>query len=100
VTCRPAIRCGYWEQDTLCLPVRVITRSARAQLGAVENGRLKLRLTAPPVDGKANQQARKLLARAFGVGVTRITLARGETARNKLFRIDQPVKLPAELLPE
>jgi uncharacterized protein (TIGR00251 family) len=94
----PALRCGWWDGDTLCLPVRVQTRARRLGLGAVTQGRLKLLLTAPPVDGKANAQARDLLARCFGVGVSRVELAGGRVSRDKLFRVTNPPRLPDELI--
>lgn len=56
--------------------------------------RIKLALTAPPVDGKANEQAREVLAEAFGVSMSRVTLVQGESARDKLFRIVEPASLP------
>ncbi len=62
---------------------------ARADLIEVTaEGALVARVTAPPVDGRANDAVRKLLARALGVAPTRLTLIRGETARDKVFRLD------------
>jgi uncharacterized protein (TIGR00251 family) len=81
----------------LWLETRVQPRSSRLGLGKVENGRLKLRLTAPPADGKANQQARELLAKSFGVGMSRVKLMKGQTHRNKQFFICEPSCLPAEV---
>jgi hypothetical protein len=80
------------------LPVRVQPRARRLGLGPLREARLKLALTAPPVDGKANAQARELLAEHFGVSVSRVVLLQGETARDKLFRIDRPQALPPEIL--
>lgn len=59
---------------------------------------MKIRLTAPPVDGKANEQARKLLAKAFDVGVSRVSLIRGRNSRDKIFRIVAPERLPAGIV--
>ena len=94
---RPSLRCGYWDGSTLCVPVRVQTRARRLGLGQSLPDRLKLLLTAPPADGKANAQARALLAECFGVGISRVALAAGATSRDKLFRITDPARLPAEL---
>jgi uncharacterized protein (TIGR00251 family) len=60
--------------------------------------RIRLRVTAAPIDGKANHQAIKMLAKEFGVARGAITIVRGATSRNKLIRIEQPVKLPPILL--
>jgi len=95
---RPALPFGQWDGDVLRLAVRVHTRSKRLEIGPAENGRLKLRLTAPPVDGKANAQARKLLADSFGVTVARVTLISGKTSRDKKFTINGPRCIPEETL--
>jgi uncharacterized protein (TIGR00251 family) len=95
---RPALLCGSWDHDDILLRTRVQPRSSRALLGAVENERLKIRLTAPPADGKANEQARKLLAKAFGIGITGVQLVRGQTSRDKLFRITAPGTWPAAIV--
>jgi hypothetical protein len=50
------------------------------------------------VDGKANAQAREFLASVFGVSPSRVTLMQGESGRDKLFRIEAPRRIPAELL--
>lgn len=95
---RPPLRCGRWDKDDIVLRARVQPRSGRTQLGDIEHERLKIRLTAPPVDGKANEQARKLLAKAFGVGVSRVSLIRGRNSRDKIFRIVAPERLPAGIV--
>ena len=56
--------------------------------------RLKIRLAAPPVDGKANAELRRYLADAFGVPLRGVTLVRGELSRQKTVRIDAPALRP------
>jgi uncharacterized protein (TIGR00251 family) len=73
-------------------------RARRLSLGPLLQQRIKLSLTAPPVDGKANAQAREFLASAFGVSPSRVTLAQGESGRDKLFRIVSPRLFPPEIL--
>jgi uncharacterized protein len=46
-------------------------------------------LTAPPVDGEANQALKKLLAKALGVSKSDVKILRGERARIKLLRVDR-----------
>ncbi len=94
---RPDLACGRWDDNALLLPVRVQPRARRLALGPLLGDRLKLSLTAPPVDGKANAQARELLAEAFGVSLSSVTLARGESGRDKLFRIEDPKRIPPEI---
>jgi uncharacterized protein YggU (UPF0235/DUF167 family) len=45
-------------------------------------------VTAPPVDGRANDALRKLIARRAGVAPSRVTLVRGEKARDKVVRVE------------
>ena len=93
------LACGKRDADgSLIVDIRVQARSSRLAIGHVENGRLRLRLTAPPVDGKANQQAVKLLAKSFGVAPSRVVLLRGRTSRNKSFRITGAARIPPVML--
>ncbi len=95
----PHLTCGTRNADgSLNIDIRVQTRSGRLMLGSVKNGRLKLRLTAPPVDGKANQQAMKLLAKSFGAAPSRIKLIRGRTSRDKSFHITGATQIPPVVL--
>ncbi len=89
---------AQWQQDNLILEVRVQPRSSRLKIGAPESGRLKIYLTAAPTDGKANQQACRLLAEAFGVSLGNVQLLRGARSRNKRFQITSPANLPLSIL--
>ncbi len=95
---KPPLVCGRWDGDALVLPVRVQPRARRLALGPLVQDRIKLSLTAPPLDGKANAQARVFLSGLFGVSAARVTLAQGETSRDKLFRIGNPQRFPPEIL--
>jgi hypothetical protein len=69
--------------------VRVIPRAKKNEIsGLMEDGVLKVRLTAPPVDGKANQALVKLLAKAFNVSASQISITSGAHSRNKSVYID------------
>ncbi|HJP38447.1 MAG: DUF167 domain-containing protein [Gammaproteobacteria bacterium] len=84
----------YAADGSLIINIRVQARSSRLAVGNVKNGRLRLRLTAPPVDGKANQQAIKLLARLFAVAPSQVELVRGKASRDKSFRIINATRIP------
>jgi len=56
--------------------------------------RLKVRLAAPPVDGKANAELSRFLADVFGVPLRNVTLLRGESSRAKVVRIEAPSLRP------
>jgi uncharacterized protein YggU (UPF0235/DUF167 family) len=63
----------------------------------VRNGRLRIKTTAPPADGKANEDTIRQLAREFGVPPSRIRLKSGAAQRNKTFVIADPAILPSWL---
>ncbi|WP_461479078.1 DUF167 domain-containing protein [Pararhodobacter aggregans] len=66
-----------------------VRATPRAKREAIEPGDpLKIWVTAPADQGRANEAVRKLLAKALGVAPTRLTLLRGQTARDKLFQLD------------
>ncbi len=69
------------------LAVRVIPRAKRDEVGGERNGRLVVRTTAAPTDGKANIAVAKLLAGHLGIPVRRLELLSGHTNRDKVFRI-------------
>jgi len=54
----------------------------------VVDGVLKVRLNSPPVDGAANAELVKLLAKELGVARSALTIVSGETSRTKRLRID------------
>jgi uncharacterized protein (TIGR00251 family) len=74
------------DGDGCLIRVKVAPRgSSDAVLGAAE-GALRIRLTAPPVDGAANAAARDFLAGLLGVSRSAVSLIRGPAARAKVFR--------------
>ena len=73
--------------DGAILSVRV-TPNARANTVSIVDGTIRVGVTVPPADGKANAAVVALLAKALGVAKTRLTLLQGQTSRNKVFRLD------------
>jgi uncharacterized protein (TIGR00251 family) len=67
--------------------VKVQPRARRNAITGVVGDMLKLALTAPPVDGRANQAVIEFLAELFEIPRASITIASGETSRNKVVRI-------------
>jgi uncharacterized protein (TIGR00251 family) len=70
------------------IAVRVQARARRDEIAADRDGALLVRVTAPPVEGKANDALRKLLARRLGVPPSRISVVRGATSRHKLVEVE------------
>ena len=74
--------------DGVELEVRVVPRSSRTRIVGEHEGRLKVQLNAPPVDGEANQALIILLAKVFGVRKSAVTIVSGETAKSKRVRVE------------
>jgi uncharacterized protein (TIGR00251 family) len=69
------------------LRVKVTPRAGRDALGGWQEGVLRVRLAAPPVEGKANEALVRFLAKSLGVAQRDVELVSGETAREKRLRI-------------
>lgn len=67
-----------------------VTPGARTEILEIVDGKLLAKVRAKPKDGEANEAVRALLADGLGVGQSQLTLLRGATSREKLFRFDQP----------
>ena len=83
-----------WEGEELWLSLHVQPRASRDQLVGPHGDQLRVRITAPPVDGKANAHLLRYLAKAFGVPRAQVTLVSGESGRSKRVRIERPARLP------
>ena len=68
--------------------VRVVPRSSRNQIVGVESGALKIKLTAPPVEGAANAALIEFVAEWLGVKRSAVSIISGDKARNKLVRVN------------
>ena len=71
------------EAAGVTLPVRVQPRSSRESIGGERDGALVVRLTAPPVEGAANEALQRLLGRTFGLPPTSVRILAGASGRNK-----------------
>ncbi len=71
------------HKDGLTLRVIIQSRSSKNMIAGRHNDSLKIKLTAPPVDGAANSMCIKFLAKSFNVPKSSIEIISGHTARNK-----------------
>lgn len=70
------------------LAIRVTTRARRNEIvGVLSDGTVRIRLTAPPVEGKANQALVDFLAEILEVPKSRLEIVAGETGRDKLVSV-------------
>lgn len=87
-----------WDGVDLILECHLQPKASRAEFAGLHGNRVKIRLTAPPVDGKANAQLLAFLANAFAVSKSQVSLESGQQSRQKRVRIKQPQFLPGQLL--
>lgn len=70
------------------IEVRLQPRAGRDEVAGERGGRIVIRVTAPPVDGRANRALCRLVAKRAGVARGRVTVVRGERSRDKLVRVE------------
>ncbi len=74
--------------DAVRIPVRAQPRASRSELAGEYDGALKVRLAAPPVEGAANEELVRFLARLLGVPKSAVRVVSGDTGRNKMVEVD------------
>jgi uncharacterized protein len=67
--------------------VQVQPKSSSDEIAGVHDGRLKIRISAPPVDGKANERLIEVLAKALGVSKSSVEIIKGKTSKIKTIKI-------------
>jgi hypothetical protein len=75
------------EQQGVVLQVLVQPRASRERIGPVHDDRLKVAVTAPPVDGAANAALIRLLARTFELRRADVVLRSGQSGRRKTLEL-------------
>lgn len=82
------------------LVVRAVPNASRSEISGWEEdpraGRvLRVRVAAPPVEGKANAALRDFLAKALGLPKSAVVLEKGDGSRLKTFRVPDETRLPS-----
>lgn len=83
-----------WDGEDLILDCHLQPKASSDEFAGLHGDRLKIRLTAPPVEGKANAHLMAFLAKAFGIAKSQVSLISGELNRQKRVRLHAPKKLP------
>ncbi len=79
---------AFTENDgNLIFTVRVVPRASKSEIIGEHDGALKIKLSAPPVDGAANTELIKLLAKTFDVSKSEVEILSGETSKTKQIKI-------------
>ena len=82
---------GQWSARALpgaTFALHVTPRARRTEILMTPEGLIKVSVTTAPEDGKATAAVAELLAHALGVAKSRLTLIKGATSRDKVFRLD------------
>ena len=82
------------QQGNLLLNLYVQPKASRDKILGLHGDELKIAITAPPVDGKANAHLIKFLAKQFKVARGDVEILRGELGRHKQIRILSPKVVP------
>lgn len=69
------------------LKINVIPKSSINKIIKISEDELKIKLTAPPVDGQANRELIKLLSKEYKTAKANISILKGETGKNKIVEI-------------
>jgi uncharacterized protein len=75
------------QYDRVDLEVRLQPRAGRNEIVGMRDGRLVVRVAAPPVDNRANRALCKLIAKRAGVARGQVSVVRGERSRDKVVRV-------------
>jgi hypothetical protein len=80
------LRCTETD-GAITFAVRVVPRAARSEIAGEHEGALRVRVAAPPVEGAANVELVRTLARALGVPRSAVEIASGHASKTKLVRV-------------
>lgn len=86
-----------WQQRELQLELQIQPGAKHDTIVGLHGERLKLKIHAPALDGRANHQLIEFLATCFGTAKTNVSIVRGELGRSKSVRIKHVSCMPSEL---
>ena len=75
------------KNGALVFDVQVVPRASKEAFGKIVGDRLKIYLTAPPVDGAANTALTRFVAHALGVAPSHVAILAGQTGRKKTLQV-------------
>ncbi len=85
-----------WQGQDLLLFCHLQPGASKTEFSGLHGDRLKIRIKAPPVDGKANATLINFLSAEFSVAKNQVIIEQGELGRQKTIRIRSPQKIPLE----
>ncbi|ROQ30683.1 DUF167 family protein YggU [Gallaecimonas pentaromativorans] len=85
-----------WQDQDLVLHLYVQPKASRDSFAGLHGDELKLAITAPPVDGKANEHIRKYLAKQCRIAKSQVLIEKGGLGRHKKVRLCGPLTPPPD----
>ncbi len=73
--------------NDIVIKVKIVPGSSKNKIVGVHNDAIKITITAPPIEGKANKKCIAYLAKYFDVAKSKIEIISGQTSKNKLIKI-------------
>jgi uncharacterized protein (TIGR00251 family) len=87
------------ESDgAITFDVRVVPRASRTEVAGEHDGALRVRVAAPPVDGAANEELTRFVAKSLGVAARDVEIVGGHTSRSKRLRVRGATRASVEAL--
>ncbi|AIL71661.1 hypothetical protein VV93_v1c25830 [Vibrio vulnificus] len=87
----------WLDGEDVVLRLYIQPKASRDKILGLHGDELKIAITAPPVDGKANGHLTKLLGKWFKVAKSPVTIEKGELGRHKQVRVHAPQQIPDEV---
>jgi len=75
------------SEKSVIIQVQIQPRSSKNEITGLHNGRLKIKISAPPVNGKANQALIEFIAKALGVSKSKVEIVKGHTSKFKTLKV-------------
>jgi uncharacterized protein (TIGR00251 family) len=87
-----------WHDGDLILNIKIQANASRSEFAGIYGEFLRVRIHAPAVEGRANDELLAFICQRFATAKSRISIERGLLSRMKSLRIQVPSQLPAELM--
>ncbi len=72
-----------FQNQAAVISILLVPRASSNRICGVHGDRLKIAVTAPPVDGEANAEVQQFLAKIFGISQSQVSIVRGHTSKRK-----------------
>lgn len=77
------------KDDAVYIHIRVVPNASKNEVQGEHDGALKIRLTAPARDGRANKALVQFMAKTTGLPKSRVAIVKGDKSRLKTIQLDQ-----------